>query len=335
MREQVGILAAACCLPAQRRTIADLCLEEGVDLSADIGARLGIEQVPICNGERGSDMAVQASREALRKACVDPLKVDVVVEYSILPQEYLVPVWNMGNKVQAEVGANKSFVVGFSGGGGSNFLVALSSAVALLQENENLKTALLVAADVTIPGNRVLNPSDPVSVLGDSASAMVLRRGAERGVVVDTELWSDGANHDICYIPGGSLAHPADIELYRVQLDKPRYDAFPKSKTLLRISQSALERAGVEVKDVAWVIYTNISAEDQAEFQQLFVARGFKTKLAPVCAANLRSHGHLQGTDLVFNYLSLVGDNGVHTGDYVLVASHGMGALTAASVIRY
>jgi 3-oxoacyl-[acyl-carrier-protein] synthase-3 len=329
MKQQVGILAAACRLPEAKRTVGDLCLEEGVGLTADIRARLGIQQVPMCSGERGSDMAVEASREALRKAGVDPVRVDVVVEYSILPQEYLVPVWNMSNKVQAEVGANKSFVVGFSGGGASNFLVALSSAVALLQENENLKTALLVTGDVTIRGNRVLNPADPVSVLGDSASAVVLQRGAGRGVVVDTELWSDGANHDICYIPGGSLAYPDDIELYRLQLNKPRYDAFPKAETLQRISQVLLERAGIELKDVAALIYTNVSAEDQREIEHVFGRR-----VASVCAANLRSHGHLQGTDLVLNYLSLVESNGVREGDYVLAASHGMGALAAASLIR-
>src|SRR5204863_659195 len=138
--------------------------------------------------------------------------VNVVVEYSIMPQEYLVPVWNMSNKVQAEVGAPKSFVVGFSGGGASNFMVALSSAVAMLSENEALKTALLVTGDTTIPGNRVLNPREPVTVLGDGASALVLQRDASSGVVIDTELWSDGANHDVCYIPGGSLVHPEDID---------------------------------------------------------------------------------------------------------------------------
>ena len=173
MKASVGILAAAYCLPAARRTAQEIFRDEGVNLGPGLEARLGIAEVPVCNGETASNLAVEAAREALRRAGVDPMQVDVVVEYSVLPQEYLVPVWNMSNKVQAEVGASKSFVFGFSGGGATNFLVALSSAVAMLQENENLKTALLVTGDVAIPGNRVLNPSDPVTVLGDSASAVV------------------------------------------------------------------------------------------------------------------------------------------------------------------
>ena len=74
--------------------------------------------------------------------------------------------------------------------------------------------------------------------MGDSASAVVLQRGGTTTSVVDTELWSDGTNHDICYIPGGSLVHPDDANLYRLQLDQSRYDTFPKSEVLHKISQS-------------------------------------------------------------------------------------------------
>src|SRR6266581_1400367 len=294
MRAAVGILAVSCHLPQHKRSVEDLFREEGANFSADVAARLGIKQVPIQNGdasETASNMAVAAGRKALQRAKVDPLTVDVVVEYSIMPQEYLVPVWNMSNKVQAEVGASKSFVVGFSGGGATNFLVALSSAVAMLQENENLKTALLVTGDVAIPGNRVLNPSDPVTVMGDAASAVVLQRGTT-SAVMDTDLWSDGANHDICYIPGGSLIHPDDAELYRLQLDKQRYDAFPKTDIVRDMSTTLLKRAGIHWDDLACVIYPNISSEDQNQLQQVF-----NGKMAPACAFNRTTHGHLQGTD--------------------------------------
>src|SRR5438445_4376883 len=181
MRAAVGILAVSCHLPQHKRSVEDLFREEGANFSADVAARLGIKQVPIQNGdasETASNMAVAASREALQNAKIDPLTVDVVVEYSIMPQEYLVPVCNMSNKVQAETGASKSFVVGFSGGGSINFLVALTSAPAMLSKNDSMKTALLVTGDITIPGNRVLNPHDPVTVIGDGASAVVLQRDA-------------------------------------------------------------------------------------------------------------------------------------------------------------
>jgi 3-oxoacyl-[acyl-carrier-protein] synthase-3 len=333
MRATVGILAASCHLPQHKRSVEDLFREEGANFSADVAARLGIKQVPIQNGdasETASNMAVAAGREALQRAKVDPLTVDVLVEYSIMPQEYLVPVWNMSNKVQAEVGASKSFVVGFSGGGSSNFMVALSSAAAMLSENDSIKTALLVAGDTTIPGNRILNPDDPVTVMGDGASAVVLQRDAPGGVVIDTELWSEGNNHDICYIPGGSLMHPDDISLYGMQLDKARYDAFPRAETLRLMSDKLLERAGMKFSDVACVLCSNISSQDEAAMQQVF-----QDQVSPACASNRESHGHLQGTDFPLNYLSLIeSGRSVKQGDYVLGVSHGMGATLAVSLLR-
>ena len=333
MKSAVGILSASCQLPNGVRSVEALFREEGANYSPEIAGRLGINQVHLQNGaasETASNMAVAAGREALQRAKVDPQTVDVVVEYSIMPQEYLVPVWNMSNKVQAEVGAPKSFVVGFSGGGSSNFMVALSSAAAMLSENEALKTALLVTGDTTIPGNRVLNPTDPVTVMGDGASAVVLQRGAPGSTVVDTELWSDGNNHDVCYIPGGSLVHPEDITLYRMQLDKARYDAFPKSATLRRMSEELLKRAGLSLANVACVLCSNISADDEAAMQQ-----AFENKVAPVCAANRAMHGHLQGTDFPLNYNSLVESGELKQGDHILAVSHGMGATAAVTLIRY
>jgi 3-oxoacyl-[acyl-carrier-protein] synthase III len=333
MKTPVGVLAAACHFPAQRRSVEDLCREEGASFSPDISARLGIKQVPLHNGdgsETASNMAVAAAREALQRAKVEPITVDVVIEYSFMPQEYLVPVWNMSNKVQAEVGASKSFVVGFSGGDSSNFSVALSSAAAILSENESLKTALLVTGDTTIPGNRVLNPSDPVTVLGDGASAAVLQRGASAGIVVDVELWSEADNQDICYIPGGSLVHPEDISLYRLQLDKARYDRFPKKEILRQMTDRLLARWALKLADVHTVLCANISAEDEAMLQE-----AFEGKISSVCATNRQLHGHLFGTDLPLNYLSLVEQGDLKEGQHLLLISHGMGTTAAVSLIRY
>jgi 3-oxoacyl-[acyl-carrier-protein] synthase-3 len=235
----------------------------------------------------------------------------------------------MSNKVQAEVGATKSFVVGFSGGGSSNFMVALSSAAAMLAENEEVKTALLVTGDATIPGNRVLNPPDPVTLMGDGGSAVVLQRGAPRGRVIDTELWTEGSNHDICFIPGGSLIHPDDISLYRMQLDKNRYDNFPKAEKLRDMADRLLERNAMTLADVTAVICANVSAEDEAALQQMF-----ENKISPVCSANRKQYGHLQGSDFPLNYLALVESGGVKEGDRILAISHGMASTVAVTLLE-
>ena len=329
MGSQVGILSAACTLPAQKRATRDLFQEEGIRFTPEIATRLGIDEVPICNGEGGSAMALAASQEALRKAGLAADQLDFIVDYTILPQEYLVPAWNMSNKLQHELGAKKAFTVGFSGGGATNFLVSLASAAAMLAANPNFKTGLLVAADVTIPGNRILNPDYPVSVLGDGASAVVLQKDAAGSLVVDTELWSDAANHDVYYIPGGALAHADDPEKYRMELDRSRYEGTKRHEVLMRLSGALLQRAGIGLKDIAFALYPNISREDEAQFQQ---ASGLRPD--QMMAANRPTHGHLQGNDFVLNYLSMMEGGARQKGDYVLAASHGMGFLAGVALLQ-
>jgi 3-oxoacyl-[acyl-carrier-protein] synthase-3 len=329
VESQIGIAAAAVKLPATRRDVHSLFQEEAATFDPAIAARLGIEEVPICNGESATAMAMEACQEALRRAELDVAQVDVIVDYTILPQEYLVPAWNMSNKLQHALGAKKAFTVGFSGGGATNFLVALSSAAAMLEANEKFSSALLVAADVTIPGNRILNPADPVSVLGDSAGAMVLKKGVSGGLVIDTEIHSEGSNHDVCYIPGGALANPDDPALYRMELDKRRYDRAPKTKTLNTMLETLLERTGAKRQDVAFALYPNLSCEDQLQFAD---ALGFSS--GQINGDNRKSHGHLQGTDFVINYLSMIDSGAVDKGQYFLAASHGMGFLAGVSLLR-
>ncbi|HKD02178.1 MAG TPA: hypothetical protein VKB77_07115 [Terriglobales bacterium] len=274
-------------------------------------------------------MALSAAQQALEKAGITGAQLDVIVDYTILPQDYLVPAWNMGNRLQHELGASKAFTVGFSGGGSSNFLVSLASAVALLQANEKLQTALLVAADLTLPGNRVLHPQEPLSLLGDAAGAMVLRRDATANVILDSELVSNGELHDVYYIPGGALAHPDDAELYRLQLDKGRYDGAAKTTCLRQMTDRILKRVGIPLSAVAFALYPNLSRQDQAEFRQAFAL-----KPEQMSVSTLSTHGHLQGTDFVVNYLAMLESGAVKPGDYFVAASHGMGFLPAVALFR-
>jgi len=329
METQIGIAAAAVTLPGRKRDVESLFQEESAMLNPDVAARLGIDEVPVCNGELASAMALAVCKEALGRAELDTAQLDVIVDYTILPQEYLVPAWNMSNKLQHELGAKKAFTVGFSGGGATNFLVALSSTAAMLQANESFMSALLVAADITIPGNRILNPSDPVSVLGDAAGAMVFKKGVEGSVVIDTELHSEGSYHDVCYIPGGALAHPDDPALYRMELDKKRFDKAPKSETLNNMLGSVLTRAGVTREDVVFALYPNLSCEDQQQFAERL---GFSSD--QINSDNRKHLGHLQGTDFVVNYLSMIENGIVKKEQYFLAASHGMGFLAGVSLLR-
>ena len=175
----------------------------------------------------------------------------------------------------------------------------------------------------------MLHAPDPASVLGDGASAVVLRRGVRGRLILDTELWSDGALHDVYYIPGGALAHPDRPELYRLVLDKRRYDAAPKMEVLKRLAARLCERAPVRLEDVKLFLYPNISTADRAAFGEAFGLRP-----EAMTGSSPLANGHLQGNDFVANYLAAESHGRLHEGDYVLMASHGMGYLEGVSLMR-
>ncbi|WP_456425487.1 hypothetical protein [Rhodocaloribacter sp.] len=330
MAATVSIRSAACRFPARRHRVETLFREENARFTDETAARLGVEAVRLCDGETGSTLALEAAREALERAGVDASALDVIVDFSILPQEYLVPAWNMSNKLQHELGATGAFTLGFSGGGATNFLVALKAAADLIRFDERVNTALLVAADVTIPGNRILTPDAPTVVLGDGASAMLLQGDAPRPRVLDVELWSDGGYHDVCFIPGGALAHPDRPDLYRLILDRERFEAAPKWETLDRLAAAVLARAGRTRDERTAFVYPNLSAPDRAAFVDAFALDPRRAVHAP-----FSEHGHVQGSDFVRNYLALV-ENGTRADDdTALLCSHGMGFLYGVGLLGF
>jgi 3-oxoacyl-[acyl-carrier-protein] synthase-3 len=324
------VLSAACELPSATRTFEEICAEEGVAPSTDLSRRLGVERVHVCVDEKGTELALRAARRAMELGGVLPAEIDVIVDYTVLPQEYLVPAWSMSNKLQHELQATKAFTVGFSGGGTTNLSVALHLAASLIRSDAKITTCLLLAADVALPHNRVLNPDTPMTVLGDGASAIVLRRGASGTRVVTTELWSDGRLHDVCYIPGGAMAHPDRLDLCTLRIDREKLAGSRRTEVLREMAERMLAREGLAISDVAYFLYPNFSAEDQAAFVETFgVPEGRIDRSTRV------GHGHVQANDLVLNYLAATEAGAIRPGDAVLVASHGLGFSWGVTLLRH
>jgi 3-oxoacyl-[acyl-carrier-protein] synthase III len=158
---------------------------------------------------------------------------------------------------------------------------------------------------------------------------MVLGRDATRDVVLDTELWSDGALHDVCYVPGGAMTHPDRRDLFRLQLDRPACLRAPRTEELRRLAGRLLSRHGLGWEDVALHLAPNLSREDRDE-----LAAAFGGSASRPGDDNLAAHGHLQSNDFFLNWLSAVDGGGLRPGDHVLVSSHGFGFTAGVSLLR-
>lgn len=325
---QVGILSAATYLPPRTRTLDDILTEEGIRLDASVRSRLGVRQVHVFEGESPTDMAVEVSRLALEKAGLEPTGLDAIIDFSVMPQKYVEPAWSMSNELQALLGAKNAFTLGFSGGGSANIHVALKFATALIRANDDVSTILLVASDCAIPGNRIINQDDPLTVIGDAASAIILQRGAKKRVIVDSAASSDGRLHDVINIPGGGIAHPTWVEQYKLVIDRNKLGNGDPNKALKSLCADMLRRHALEIEGITHTLTPNISTDDIRNSS--VVLKNNQT----ISATNMAILGHTHSNDLVFNLLELE-STGLTRGDYILLASHGLGFTTGATLVKY
>ena len=274
-------------------------------------------------------MALVAARECILRANLKATDIDAIVDFSVLPEDYVVPSWCMSNKIQSEVGAKNAFNLGFGGGGVTNLLVALRFVSSLIKMDHGVKTALLIASDVSVPGNRIINQENPMTILGDGASAMIVTEGEGVCEILHTELVSKGHSHDVFLLPGGGIAQPDNIEQYRLKIDHKKYSPDYAFNTLKELGHNAAQAAGVNLNDVGNFIGPNISAKDQLQFEDTF---GISKK--DPFSRNRRQYGHVQATDLIVNLSQIIENRGMRVKEHGLVCSHGWGFLSGAMLVR-
>ena len=324
----VGIVSTAYCLPPRKMFVRDVFKEERLEFDLEIANQIGMKHVHVFEGKWRSQMALDAAKECLFKAGLNANEIDVVVDFSVLPQDYVVPSWCMSNKIQHELGAGKAFNLGFGGGGTTNFLTALKFAVSLIRTGE-VNTALLISADVALPGNRVINQDAPLTVLGDGASALIVSKDTRICEILNIELWSDGRQNDVLCIPGGGLAHPGRLDLYRLRIHAEAYSEEASLMNLKRLTERAAEKAGINLDGVKIFINPNISAKDRRNFTEVF---GLSED--NLFDENRRQYGHIQGTDFVINLSQMIKARSEGQHNLAAVCSHGWGFSYGAMIVR-
>ena len=325
----VGIVSTAYCLAPRKMFVKDIFKEERLEFDAAIASRIGIDQVHVFEGKWRSQLALEAAQECLSKAGLNANEIDVVVDFSVLPQDYVVPSWCMSNKIQHELGAQKAINLGFGGAGTTNFLTALKFTASLIR-TEKVNTALLVSTDVALPGNRVINQDAPLTVLGDGASALIVSKDTRVCEILNIELWSDGRQNDVLCIPGGGLAHPDRLDLYRLRIDTKGCSEESSLRNLKSLTERTAEKAGINLDDVTTFINPNISAKDREEFSEVF---GLSEDDS--FGENRRQYGHIQGADFVINLSQMINAKSEGRHKLAAVCSHGWGFSYGAMIVKF
>jgi 3-oxoacyl-[acyl-carrier-protein] synthase III len=262
---------------------------------ANFQRRSGIERVYCAVGETSADMAVKVGKQILAREPNLAKTVDGVIYYHSILNE--APILSTSCRLQYELGLKNAFAfsVGQKRGGAS--LVALKIACEMMEEEEEAETLLLIGSEKFVPPyeRRV----GTMTIAGDSASAMLVRRRAGRFRPL---------GFNICDCPeliGG--CSPGET--------KPG----PLIEKAAEFLNETLKNLGLGWERIDLVIPSNINL---SLLRSLSIALGCPWE--KFYNSNIPRYGYLASSDMVVNLSSVAGEGRLKSGDLVLAISLGL-----------
>ena len=222
-------------------------LAKRVDTSDEwIRTRTGIRQRHLAApGQTASDLALEASRQAIAAAGIDAGDIDLIIVATSTP-DFIFP--STACLLQAKLGVKgcPAFDVQAVCSG---FVYALATADKFIRSGQH-RCALVVGAEVF---SRILDWNDRGTcvLFGDGAGAVILRADSKPGIM-GTVLHADGSHAGILSVPGqvcgGNVTgHPF------LKMDGPAVFKFAV-RVLDEVAREVLAMCNVQVSELNWLI---------------------------------------------------------------------------------
>jgi len=252
------ITGTGSCLPPQRLSNEDLVKQlalTGVETSHDwIVERTGIRARHFAaDGVYSSDLAFEASKNALTMAGIGPKDIDLIIVATSTP-DMVFP--STACILQNKLALTSEDAKGIAGAPAfdiqavcSGFIYALSVADAMLVSGA-AKRALVVGAEVF---SRILDFQDRTTcvLFGDGAGAVVLE-ASDRPGILSTDIHADGKHVGILCVPGhvnqGKILGDPVLKMNGQAVFKLAVGVLDET------ANAALKKANLTAADIDWLI---------------------------------------------------------------------------------
>ena len=339
MNASIGILEANYYLPPTKKTLAQVFEDEEKSsetfaASVDFEKDIGIEALHVATNETAADLCVNAAKLTMTKSGIDPSEIDLIIDFTSIPEDYVAPTWSAAGQVQKEIGATRAFATAINTGGCASYQTTLKVACSLMSANDRYNTALLIAGDKAPEFN---HNYFPITVVSDGGSAVILRKNMTERRILGVEVATLGKLHDMWVIPGIHNRKPEDVggkyprwlhvcgNIGRFNKELIPINLFMFRKVMLGVSK----QIGKKMQDVSSFVYPTFSAWDLKAFLEAFNLPAEKVSTAGL------HHGHLQETDMVVGYVDAIEAGRIKEGDLVMLATNGAGFSWGASLVQH
>ena len=232
------------------RVMTNFDLEKIVDTTDEwIRTRTGVERRHVVEeDETTSDMCVRSAQKAMDDAGVTPADIDMVITGTTSP-DVVFP--NVSSIIQHRLGIPACPAFSLEAAC-SSFIYALTVADKFIKTGE-AKCVLVTGAECI---TKLLDWSDRNTcvLFGDGAGSAIVVPSEEPGIL-SCELGADGQYRELLHYPVGVSKNLAAAGTDEANIIMQGNEVFKVAvKTLGRIAQASLDKAGVSKEELDWLV---------------------------------------------------------------------------------
>ncbi|MRH43650.1 3-oxoacyl-ACP synthase [Aquibacillus halophilus] len=331
----VGIRSTGIYIPNQKMTSKELAEQSGLPIEV-IEQKMGIKEKPLPGpDDHTCAMGVEAAKEAIDRAGINPTDIDLVIYIGEEHKEY--PLWTAAIKLQQEVGAINAWAFDVALRCGTT-IMAIKMAKDMMIADETIKTVLLAGGYRNVDFINYQNPRTRFMYnLGAGGGAIILERDINRNVVLGSHLITDGSFSEDVVVTAGGTKNPITVD--NLQAGKYQLDVLdPKGmkerleeksiKNFLECIRKALTKSGYSQEDIDYVAMLHMK---RSAHHYVLDELGVSSEKS----IYLENYGHIGQIDQIIS-LQLADQQGMlKKGDIVVLVSAGIGYAWGANVIRW
>ena len=328
---QLGLVSYGLYLPSGFETAEEVAARAGLTPTEVIA--LGIQRKHMPSDEdQPTSMAVKAAKQAFERAgCVTPEEVDLVLWTGEEYKDYIAQTASI--RLQEEVGCRNAWAFDLVDQGITTVL-GIRVARDMMMGDQSIHTVLLAGGTRNVDLVDYTNPTTwwmlPFSASG---SALLLRRGYSRNVVLGTAFLIDPDMADEVYVPGGGTMYPFSPEnlgtkiMYYNTPHPQTVFTYLSSRFAMRLIEAIQSAAGAG-RSVDYLALRHLPPRDR---EQVLRELG----LSPDQSVSLEEVGHHGANDPLISLDLALSRGSIPDGARVVLASAGIGFSYAAAAVLW
>jgi 3-oxoacyl-[acyl-carrier-protein] synthase III len=331
----IGIVSMGLYLPDEYMTGEEIAEIVGIPTHI-VEEKMGIKKkhVPGDN-DHTCEMGILAAKQAIERAGIDPLEIDVVIYIGEEHKEY--PLWTAGIKLQEAVGALNAWAFDVALRCGTT-VMALKVAKSLMMADPTIKTVLLAGGYRNVDFIDYQNPRTRFMFnLGAGGGAILLKKDHNENVLLETELITDGSFSEDVVVVSGGTKHPITKEAIEHRLNKldvldpdgMKQRLEQKSMVnFIKVIRESVRKSGYQEEDISYLSMLHMK---RSAHEYVLKELG----LSPEQSIYLEEYGHIGQIDQILSLELALKEGKVSDGDLVVFVSAGIGYAWGATAIKW